>query len=269
MPPRKSNVSTTSNAAEDGAEGTPAKAVKEGVSIEELSLPRSMIARLSKGVLPANTSIQKEALLALHKSATVFVNFIASHANENAQASGKKTIAPPDVIAALKDNEYETFLPRLEAELKKYNDIQCDKRNTYRRKVKEDKKAAEPGQEGEAPKDGTDPLPTPINGINGHVEADGTDDADKPAKKLKGEGGQALPVDAETDGLNDGGDEDGESEHEADANEHEDDDDEEVGDEVEDDAEDDVQDETMEDAADDTLDRIGERDEALDEPDSD
>lgn len=37
-----------------------------------------MIARLSKGVLPANTSIQKEALLALHKSATVFVNFIAS-----------------------------------------------------------------------------------------------------------------------------------------------------------------------------------------------
>lgn len=45
---------------------------------QDLSLPKSMIARLAKGVLPANTQIQKEALLALHKSATVFVNYIAS-----------------------------------------------------------------------------------------------------------------------------------------------------------------------------------------------
>ena len=45
---------------------------------QDLSLPKSMVARLAKGVLPANTSIQKDALLALHKSATVFVNYIAS-----------------------------------------------------------------------------------------------------------------------------------------------------------------------------------------------
>lgn len=38
--------------------------------------------------------------------------------SENAQASGKKTIMPPDVIAALKDAEFDGFLPRLEAELK-------------------------------------------------------------------------------------------------------------------------------------------------------
>lgn len=45
---------------------------------QDLSLPRTMIQRLAKGVLPANTSIQKDALLALSKSATVFVNFIAN-----------------------------------------------------------------------------------------------------------------------------------------------------------------------------------------------
>lgn len=98
MPPRKSNVSTTSNGAENGAEAPPQKAAKEkdGMSVEvsppnstskasdmadpsqDLSLPKSMVARLAKGVLPANTSIQKDALLALHKSATVFVNYIAS-----------------------------------------------------------------------------------------------------------------------------------------------------------------------------------------------
>lgn len=110
-----------------------------------------MVARLAKGVLPANTQIHKDALLALHKSATVFVSYIASKyvdhsmicpgayptlpsfhlgslivspadifnsSNDNAQASGKKTIAPHDVIAALKDAELEHFLPRLEAELK-------------------------------------------------------------------------------------------------------------------------------------------------------
>lgn len=34
MPPRKSNVSTTSNAAEDGGEGTPVRSTKDGVSVE-------------------------------------------------------------------------------------------------------------------------------------------------------------------------------------------------------------------------------------------
>lgn len=45
---------------------------------QDLSLPKSMVARLAKGVLPANTQIHKDALLALHKSATVFVSYIAS-----------------------------------------------------------------------------------------------------------------------------------------------------------------------------------------------
>lgn len=112
-----------------------------------------MIARLAKGVLPANTQIQKDALLAMHKSATVFVSYIASKyahslpvllvlayvhgclpankihlsvfvlipclsSNDLARMSNKKTISPQDVMSALKDAELEGFLPRLEAELK-------------------------------------------------------------------------------------------------------------------------------------------------------
>ena len=37
-----------------------------------------MVNRLSKGVLPSNTSVQKDAALAISKSATVFVNYLAS-----------------------------------------------------------------------------------------------------------------------------------------------------------------------------------------------
>lgn len=94
-------MSTTSNGPEEIPEGTPvaqskASKDKDGLSVEDLSLPKSMVARLvrrygllraccgltpllqAKGVLPPNTQIHKDALLALHKSATVFVNFIAS-----------------------------------------------------------------------------------------------------------------------------------------------------------------------------------------------
>jgi hypothetical protein len=51
-----------------------------------------MIARLAKGVLPANTQIQKDALLAMHKSATVFVSYIAS---KYAHSCSVLLLAPP------------------------------------------------------------------------------------------------------------------------------------------------------------------------------
>jgi DNA polymerase epsilon subunit 3 len=41
-------------------------------------LPRSIVQRLAKGVLPANTQIHKDAVLAMSKSATVFVNYLTS-----------------------------------------------------------------------------------------------------------------------------------------------------------------------------------------------
>lgn len=44
---------------------------------KDLLLPRTMCQRLAKGVLPANTQIQKDALLAMSKSATVFINYIS------------------------------------------------------------------------------------------------------------------------------------------------------------------------------------------------
>nr|POE54877.1 dna polymerase epsilon subunit d [Quercus suber] len=218
MAPRKSNVSTVSNGADEAAESPAPKPVKDGMSVEELTLPKSMVARLAKGVLPPNTQIQKDALLALHKSATVFVSYIASNSNENARTNNKKTIAPTDVFAALKDAELENFLPRLEAELQKYNDIQCEKRNTYRRKVKEEK-ASTTAVTVEIPVS-TDKKPTAsVQGAgslaNGHV-----DDGPRPAKKLRTESGQAIVPDGEGEGGNVDLEEGGATGSEADVVEH-------------------------------------------------
>ncbi|KAJ9668564.1 hypothetical protein H2201_001206 [Coniosporium apollinis] len=130
MPARKSNPP-----AADGSSSPP----RDGLSVEDLSLPRTMVQRLAKGVLPPNTSIQKDALLALSKSATVFVSYLTHQAHDLACMKDKKTIQPRDVLDAIEEAELEGFLDRLEKELERYNATQCDKRNSYRRKVREEK----------------------------------------------------------------------------------------------------------------------------------
>ena len=48
MPPRKSNVSTTSNGAEDGVEPATAKPVREGLSVEVMyrAIPETILQRI-------------------------------------------------------------------------------------------------------------------------------------------------------------------------------------------------------------------------------
>jgi len=76
-----------------------------------------MIQRLAKGVLPSNTQVQKDAVLALSKSATVFVSYLVNSANDRAVLANKKTVQPKDVLEALGELEFEGFVGRVEAEL--------------------------------------------------------------------------------------------------------------------------------------------------------
>lgn len=47
-------------------------------NIQDHLLPRSLTIRLAKSVLPPNTTIQKDAVLAIQKAATVFVSYLSS-----------------------------------------------------------------------------------------------------------------------------------------------------------------------------------------------
>ncbi|MCJ1243787.1 hypothetical protein MMC30_000984 [Trapelia coarctata] len=133
MPPRKSNVSAVSATGDEGQAG------KEGTSIniEDLSLPRTVVGRLAKGVLPANTQIQKDAITAITKASTLFVNYLSHNSHAHTLRTTRRTIYPADVFMGLRDSEFDFMLPRLEAELDKYNSVQTSKRNEYRKKVKE------------------------------------------------------------------------------------------------------------------------------------
>ncbi|PNY24343.1 DNA polymerase epsilon subunit D, partial [Tolypocladium capitatum] len=109
---------------------------RDAVTIEDLTLPKSIITRLAKGVLPPNTQIQANAILAVSKSATVFINYLASHANEHTTNAGKKTISPADVFKALDDIEFSFLREPLEAEFARFNAIQTEKRTSYRAKAR-------------------------------------------------------------------------------------------------------------------------------------
>ncbi|QDS74249.1 hypothetical protein FKW77_002972 [Venturia effusa] len=203
MPPRKSNASiaTAEETANDQSSLSNAptnKAPKEsGYGVEDYNLPKTMVQRLSKGVLPPNTQIQKDALLAISKSATVFINYLASVANERAQRANKKTIQPKDVLDAIQECEFDSFLPRLEAELEKYNTVQCDKRNTYRRKVREEQKSAKIAGLGKSAEERAAGVPG--DGDESFVTVDENGNGERAAKKLRKENGDAEDVGEEED----------------------------------------------------------------------
>ncbi|BCS25799.1 putative CBF/NF-Y family transcription factor [Aspergillus puulaauensis] len=123
------------------------KARAEGVSIEDYLLPRSITVRLAKSVLPPNTSVQKDAVLAIQKAATVFVSYLSSHANE---ATLKRTVTPADVLDAISELELEGFRPRLEKELDKFTDLKAAKRKPRKSAEGETKM----GENGEGEGDG-------------------------------------------------------------------------------------------------------------------
>ncbi|KAI0125812.1 histone-fold-containing protein [Xylariales sp. AK1849] len=115
-PPPASIEMDAERGSESAAPGD--KRDKDSATIEELNLPKSIITRLAKGVLPPNTQIQANAILAMSKAATVFISHLANAANEITTSSGKKTIMPQDVFDSLDEIEFPEFREVIQAEFK-------------------------------------------------------------------------------------------------------------------------------------------------------
>ncbi|KAF5494903.1 DNA polymerase epsilon subunit D [Colletotrichum siamense] len=144
-------MTTVLNAGSDKKDSEKApkeKADKDSLTIEDLNLPKSIITRLAKGVLPPQSQIQANAVLAMSKSATVFINYLAAHANQNTVNANKKTVSAEDVFKALEDIEFGFLREPLEQEFAKFNQIQSAKRSSYRQKVAAKKGGAAAGAAG-------------------------------------------------------------------------------------------------------------------------
>ncbi|OTA78180.1 hypothetical protein M434DRAFT_402271 [Hypoxylon sp. CO27-5] len=237
---------------------------KEAVTIEDLNLPKSIITRLAKGVLPPNTQIQANAVLAMCKSATVFINHLANAANEKTLNSNKKTIMPADVFEALEDIEFEFMRERLEAEFKKFNEVQTTKRSTYRRKVAAAKRAEKAAA--------TDPNASMVSNASAATNAPDSA-APRASKKQKPNAPDDSAMDIDGDATEEPREHsDAETEPEQ---EHDDDDDEDDDNEGAEEEEEDDDGDEQEQGGEDDQDRLEERepqdehDDALDDGDSD
>lgn len=98
--------------------------------MQDHTLPKSVVVRIAKAVLPENTMIQKEAVTALVKSATVFVNYLAAtypppfdlgsiSANDVTQQKGKKTINNEEILSALELVDFEHMIPSLKGHIER------------------------------------------------------------------------------------------------------------------------------------------------------
>ena len=85
---------------------------------------------------------------------------------------------PNDVFDAMQELEFEAFLPRLKAEVTKFTSIQADKRNSYRKKIREEKKAQ---------KDTGEAKP---RGVNGHAADEDESPPTKRARRSSADNGE-------------------------------------------------------------------------------
>jgi len=107
---------------------------------EDLNLPTPVVAKLINDCLPSNCKVSDEAKVAITKAASVFVLYATSQANTVAQNQRRKTIAGPDVIAAMNEMEFDKFVRPLENSLAIWKKGQQDKKNQAAKK-KADKKS--------------------------------------------------------------------------------------------------------------------------------
>ncbi|EER42894.1 conserved hypothetical protein [Histoplasma capsulatum H143] len=173
--------------------------IETGVNVEDYLLPRSLTQRLAKSVLPPNTSIQKDALLAISKAATVFVSYLSSHSS----ATTEKKTYPTRRLAALSQIEFDAFLPRLERELAVYTEAAAEKRRGKKdRKSGAATTAATMGIETGAGAVGNVGAASPADGA-GNVE----DGIEPGAKRLKrgGEGATEMAIRRSRSGIGNGG----------------------------------------------------------------
>ncbi|KAK1541728.1 DNA polymerase epsilon subunit D [Colletotrichum paranaense] len=232
-----------------------AKADRDALTIEDLSLPKSIITRLAKGVLPPQTQIQANAVLAMGKSATVFINYLASHANEITTNAGKKTVSAEDVFKALDDIEFGFLREPLEQEFAKYTQIQNAKRTNYRNKVAAKKGGAAAGAAGTASADAS-----LLSNLDDSVMTAASTDTAPRSKKARVDD-SAMTVDEEA--------EDAETEPEEEAEEEEDEEADEEEEEEDDDEDEEGSSEEMHDALETKEGEGSDVDEALDGDESD
>ncbi|KAI9590348.1 DNA polymerase epsilon subunit 3-like [Glossina fuscipes] len=103
--------------------------------IEDLNLPNAVIARLIKEALPDGANVSKEARTTIARAASVFVIFLTSTSTTLARKQNHKTINTVNILDALKQLEFESFVEPLTRELEVYRKVIKDKKEKSKKEI--------------------------------------------------------------------------------------------------------------------------------------
>ena len=81
---------------------------------DDVTLPKATVQKIISEVLDSDLMFNRDAREIIIKSGIEFIMILSSMASEMAESDAKKTIAPEHVIKALKELEYNEFIPLLE-----------------------------------------------------------------------------------------------------------------------------------------------------------
>lgn len=143
MPPKGWRKNADGQYPEPPKEDTP-------VSIDDLLFPRSTIQKLAKQMISDNESnmlMAKDALLALQRSATVFVSNVMFHARQISKEQDRKGINSQDIMGALERAEFTGFIPEVRDRLTSFEQAQAMRR--AKKKEEKEENAPKPATEGD------------------------------------------------------------------------------------------------------------------------
>ena len=88
--------------------------------INEFEPPLACIRRILKNSLPKSTNVGKDASMAFSRACGFFCIYLATCANDFARESKRQTITANDIFAAMKELDFDEFIPQLEQFLQEH-----------------------------------------------------------------------------------------------------------------------------------------------------
>eukprot|EP00536_Pseudo-nitzschia_multiseries_P004307 jgi/Psemu1/323416/estExt_fgenesh1_pg.C_710002 len=102
-------------------------------SAVEFEPPVACVRRILKKTLPSSSNVGKDAVAAFARASGIFIIYLTACANDFARENRRQTITANDVLAAIKELEFDEFAPELVTFLGRYRELE---------KTKKDAKAA-------------------------------------------------------------------------------------------------------------------------------
>lgn len=118
-------------------------------SIDDILFPRATVQKLAKSMLTDDGTesqmiMAKDSVIALQRSATVFVSHILYHARQISKDASRKTVNAQDVLGAIERAEFPGFVPEVKHKLAAYEQTKADAKTLTMREPAATEVAEEP-----------------------------------------------------------------------------------------------------------------------------